>query len=174
MSTAADYFRFAQMLLNGGALDGVQCLSRKTVEYMLADHIPGFPGTTTNLGTLGYGFGLGFAVRRQDGFAVVPGSTGDAMVGRLRRHELHHRPEGAARRCVHGAGPHATAAYPSPVQNPAVWRTRAVSATDGGDFMAMGLIASEEYSRARPSLTRACRRRRTAFATLPLPAAPDA
>jgi len=78
VSTAADYFRFAQMLLNGGALDGVRCLSRKTVEYMLADHIPGFPGTTTNVGTLGYGFGLGFAVRRQDGFAVVPGSTGDA------------------------------------------------------------------------------------------------
>jgi CubicO group peptidase (beta-lactamase class C family) len=77
VSTAADYFRFAQMLLNG-ALDWVRCLSRKTVEYMLADHVPGFPGTTTNVGILGYGFGLGFAVRRQDGFAVVPGSTGDA------------------------------------------------------------------------------------------------
>jgi CubicO group peptidase (beta-lactamase class C family) len=79
VSTAEDYFRFAQMLVNGGDLDGVQLLSRKTVEYMLSDHIPGFPGSTAGATGPGYGFGLGFAVRRQDGFAVVPGSTGDAM-----------------------------------------------------------------------------------------------
>jgi CubicO group peptidase (beta-lactamase class C family) len=79
VSTAADYFRFAQMLVNGGALDGVRLLSRKTVAYMLSDHIPGFPGGPMGGTGPGYGFGLGFAVRRQDGFAVVPGSTGDAM-----------------------------------------------------------------------------------------------
>jgi CubicO group peptidase (beta-lactamase class C family) len=79
VSTAADYFRFAQLLINGGGLDGVQLLSRKTVEYMLSDHIPGFPGSTASTAGPGYGFGLGFAVRRQEGFAVVPGSTGDAM-----------------------------------------------------------------------------------------------
>jgi CubicO group peptidase (beta-lactamase class C family) len=77
VSTAGDYFRFAQMLVNGGALDGVRCLSRKTVEYMLADHIPGFPGSTPGATGPGYGFGLGFAVRRQEGFAVVPGSIGE-------------------------------------------------------------------------------------------------
>lgn len=79
VSTAEDYFRFAQMLVNGGELDGARLLSRKTVEYMLSDHIPGFPGSTAGTTGPGYGFGLGFGVRRQDGFAVVPGSTGDAM-----------------------------------------------------------------------------------------------
>jgi len=79
VSTAADYFRFAQLLVNGGELDGVRLLSRKTVEYMLSDHIPGFAGSTASTTGSGYGFGLGFAVRRQEGFAVVPGSTGDAM-----------------------------------------------------------------------------------------------
>ena len=79
VSTTADYFRFVQMLVNGGALDGVRLLSRKTVEYMLSDHIPGFAGSTVGTTGPGYGFGLGFGVRRQEGFAVVPGSTGDAM-----------------------------------------------------------------------------------------------
>jgi CubicO group peptidase (beta-lactamase class C family) len=79
VSTARDYFRFAQMLANGGELEGVRLLSRKTVEYMLSDHIPNFAGGTDATTGPGYGFGLGFGVRRQDGFAVVPGSTGDAM-----------------------------------------------------------------------------------------------
>ena len=39
VSTAVDYLRFAQMLLNGGELDGVRILGRKTVEYMTADHM---------------------------------------------------------------------------------------------------------------------------------------
>src|SRR6202022_4258205 len=38
VSTAIDYLRFAQMLLNGGQLDGVQVLSRTTVALMTADH----------------------------------------------------------------------------------------------------------------------------------------
>jgi CubicO group peptidase (beta-lactamase class C family) len=79
VSTAADYFRFAQLLVNGGALDGARLLSRKTVEYMLSDHIPGFPDVPGGATGPGDGFGLGFAVRRQEGFAVVPGSTGEAM-----------------------------------------------------------------------------------------------
>ena len=41
VSTADDYLRFAQMLLNGGELDGVRILSPKTVDYMLADHLSG-------------------------------------------------------------------------------------------------------------------------------------
>ena len=79
VSTAEDYFRFSQMILNGGELDSIQILSRKTVEYMLSDHIPGFPGSTSATAGPGYGFGLGFAVRLQDGLGVAPGSTGDAM-----------------------------------------------------------------------------------------------
>jgi CubicO group peptidase (beta-lactamase class C family) len=79
VSTAEDYFRFAQMVVNGGELDGVRLLSRKTIEYTLSDHMPDFPGSTAGTTGPGYGFGLGFGVRLQDGFAVVPGSAGDAM-----------------------------------------------------------------------------------------------
>src|SRR5690606_1493581 len=39
LSTAADYFRFLQMLLNGGELDGVRILSRKSVELMTTNHL---------------------------------------------------------------------------------------------------------------------------------------
>jgi CubicO group peptidase (beta-lactamase class C family) len=74
VTTAYDYFRFAQMILNGGELDGVRLLSRKAVEYMLSDHISVLAGNPAP----GYGFGLGFGVRRYDGVAVTPGSTGDA------------------------------------------------------------------------------------------------
>ena len=40
VSTALDYARFCQFLLNKGQLDGVRLLSRTTVEYMASDHIP--------------------------------------------------------------------------------------------------------------------------------------
>ena len=43
VSTAADYARFCQMLLNGGELDGVRILGPKTVALMTQDHLP--PGT---------------------------------------------------------------------------------------------------------------------------------
>jgi len=55
-STISDYARFCQMMLNGGELDGVRLLSRKTVELMTADHVGELsPGS---------GFGLGFGVTR--------------------------------------------------------------------------------------------------------------
>jgi len=82
VSTAMDYARFLQMMLNGGTLDGVRLLSRKTVEYMTADHLGGVPGTPDLL-IPGYGFGLGFAVRLQPGIAQVPGSTGQYYWGGL-------------------------------------------------------------------------------------------
>jgi CubicO group peptidase (beta-lactamase class C family) len=78
VSTAQDYFRFAQMLLNGGELDGVRLLSPKTIELMLADHITGMTGSPAGIAGPGYRFGLGFAVRTQIGMAVTPGSIGDA------------------------------------------------------------------------------------------------
>lgn len=78
VSTASDYFRFAQMLLNGGELDGVRLLSTKTIEYMLSDHIIGMAGSPAGIAGPGYRFGLGFAVRTQLGMAVTPGSIGDA------------------------------------------------------------------------------------------------
>jgi CubicO group peptidase (beta-lactamase class C family) len=78
VSTAADYVRFAQMLLNRGSLDGARLLGRKTVEYMTADHLgPAVTGAGDYLPGPGYGFGLGFAVRREAGKASLTGTTGD-------------------------------------------------------------------------------------------------
>ncbi len=84
VSTAADYLRFSQMMLNGGVLDGKRVLSRTTVKLMTSDHLGGAmqlpmdPGLLL-LGTKGYGFGLGFSVRLADGVAGVPGSAGEYM-----------------------------------------------------------------------------------------------
>jgi len=84
LSTATDYLRFAQMLLNGGELDGVRVLSRSTIKLMTSDHLgtriaaPFQPGELL-LGTPGYTFGLGFAVRQGDGVAGVAGSAGEFM-----------------------------------------------------------------------------------------------
>lgn len=78
MSTAIDYARFLQMLLNGGTLDGQQILGPKTVAYMTADHLGSavIPGPYYLPGP-GYSFGLGFAVRRDAGVSPVNGSPGD-------------------------------------------------------------------------------------------------
>jgi len=84
VSTAMDYLRFAQMLLNGGELDGVRVMSRSTIRLMTSDHLgtrvaaPVQPGELL-LGTPGYTFGLGFAVRQGDGIAGVAGSAGEFM-----------------------------------------------------------------------------------------------
>ncbi len=78
VSTAGDYLRFAQMLLNGGELEGARILSRKTVELMTSDHLgPGVARTALYFPGPGYGFGLGFAVRTAAGEAAGPGSIGD-------------------------------------------------------------------------------------------------
>jgi len=66
VSTTADYFRFCQMMLNGGTLDGTHLLGRKTVELMTMNHVPDallplMLGPFTDL-LASYGFGLGFAV----------------------------------------------------------------------------------------------------------------
>ena len=82
VSTAGDYARFLQMLLNGGTLDGTRLLGRKTVEYMTADHLGPVTGAPDLL-IPGYGFGLGFAVRLQPGIAQVPGSVGQYYWGGL-------------------------------------------------------------------------------------------
>ncbi len=80
VSTAADYLRFTQMLLNGGSLNGVRILGPKTVELMRADQLG--PGIVNRIVTMdpscdGYGFGLGFAVRKQAGVAAMLGTAGD-------------------------------------------------------------------------------------------------
>jgi CubicO group peptidase (beta-lactamase class C family) len=79
VSTASDYLRYAQMMVNGGELDGKRYLSRKTVELMLSNHIVGMGGSTIATTGPGYGFGLGYGVRLDEGMGWVPGSKGDAM-----------------------------------------------------------------------------------------------
>jgi CubicO group peptidase (beta-lactamase class C family) len=82
VGTAMDYARFVQMLLNGGTLDGKRILGPKTIAYMTADHV----GTSINPGPLylpgaGFGFGLGFAVRRDAGVSPFIGSVGEINWG---------------------------------------------------------------------------------------------
>jgi len=87
LSTAGDYARFCQTMLNGGALDGVRILSPKTVALMTSDQLPPSTDRHTSVATMldafgptpemGTSFGLGFAVRTDPGRNPVPGSVGD-------------------------------------------------------------------------------------------------
>ena len=88
VSTAADYLRFALMLLNGGELDGQRILGRKTVEYMTVNHLP-TGGDLASMGQRvfsettyeGIGFGLGFSVVLDPVKAAVVGSAGEYAWG---------------------------------------------------------------------------------------------
>ena len=84
VSTAADYARFCQMLLNGGELGGTRILSHKSVELMTQNQLPA--GIRTNSSKIpvidvreeaGNGFGLGFMVRTAEGRNPISGSLGD-------------------------------------------------------------------------------------------------
>jgi CubicO group peptidase (beta-lactamase class C family) len=84
VSTAADYVRFAQMLLNRGRLGEVRILGSKTVDYMTADHLgPEVANyiSRTDPTREGYGFGLTMAVRRTTGGPGIMGSAGDFTWG---------------------------------------------------------------------------------------------
>ena len=74
--TSADYFRFAQMIANGGELDGVRLLGRMTVDLMISNHTG---AKDVYVRGAGYGFGLGFGVLvdpTQSFDALSPGSYG--------------------------------------------------------------------------------------------------
>jgi len=80
VSTIGDYARFAQMILNGGTLDGRRYLSSKTIAYMGSNHIGPGSGVTPGpyyLPGPGFGFGLGFAVRTETGVSPAEGSVGE-------------------------------------------------------------------------------------------------
>ena len=91
VSTAADYLRFCQLLLNRGELDGTRILAPKTVAHMASNHLPpdiGYGetarprfGALAPVPEMGYGFGLGFAVRTAPGMSPVPGSVGEYFWG---------------------------------------------------------------------------------------------
>jgi CubicO group peptidase (beta-lactamase class C family) len=72
LSTAGDYGRFLQMLLDGGELDGVRILAPTSVELMTVDHVTPITGTESG----GTGFGLGFDVITDLGAYGAPGSVG--------------------------------------------------------------------------------------------------
>ena len=80
VSSADDYLRFTQMLLNGGTLEGTRIVSRKTIELMASDHLGGVRGPAYLPGP-GHGFGLGFAVRTAPGESPQHGSVGDYWWG---------------------------------------------------------------------------------------------
>jgi CubicO group peptidase (beta-lactamase class C family) len=89
VSTSADYLRFTQMLCNGGELDGVRILSRKTVELMTRNHLPGggelrefaVPGGYGEVGFDGTGFGLTVAVGLGPVANQAVGTAGEYMWG---------------------------------------------------------------------------------------------
>ncbi|MCI0539622.1 MAG: beta-lactamase family protein [Verrucomicrobiales bacterium] len=73
-STAGDYARFAQMLCNGGTLEGRRILGRKTIELMTANHMATLPNNQA--ATRQKGFGLGVEVTTDLGQLSVPSSIG--------------------------------------------------------------------------------------------------
>jgi CubicO group peptidase (beta-lactamase class C family) len=76
VSTTMDYARFAQMLLNGGSLDGTRIIGRKTLEWMASDHLEPSVKIMGTLTQPGHSFGLGFGIRTQEGIAPFSGSAG--------------------------------------------------------------------------------------------------
>jgi len=82
VGTAMDYARFLQMVLNGGTLDGKRILGPKTLAYMGADHLGAsiVPGPLYLPG-VGFGFGLGFAVRKDAGVSPFAGTVGELNWG---------------------------------------------------------------------------------------------
>jgi CubicO group peptidase (beta-lactamase class C family) len=85
-STAMDYARFLQFMLNRGELSGERLLGPHTVDFMTCDHLGDlqvFSAGSRSLLPAGHGFGLGFAVRKALGVAPVPGSVGTYFWGGL-------------------------------------------------------------------------------------------
>jgi CubicO group peptidase (beta-lactamase class C family) len=88
VSTAADYLRFTQMLLNGGELDGARIVSPKTLQLMTSNHLPDnkdLPQLSRSMFSEasynGVGFGLGFAVTIDQPRTLILGSTGEFTWG---------------------------------------------------------------------------------------------
>jgi CubicO group peptidase (beta-lactamase class C family) len=88
VSTATDYFRFAQALCNEGELDGERILGRKTLELMVSNHLPGGTdlmnhalGRWAETTFSGIGFGLGVSVTVDPAKAQISGTPGEFAWG---------------------------------------------------------------------------------------------
>ncbi|MFO1327156.1 MAG: serine hydrolase domain-containing protein [Rubrivivax sp.] len=81
-STAMDYARFVQALLNGGQLEGQRVIGPATLAFMASDHLgSGIAKGNLYLPGAGYGFGLGFAVRTAAGESGYPSTVGEFYWG---------------------------------------------------------------------------------------------
>ncbi|OSZ66968.1 serine hydrolase [Sphingomonas sp. IBVSS1] len=88
VSTAHDYLQFCRMLANGGTLGGTRIISRKTLDLMTANHLPGDASISAMSRSLfseaaydGVGFGLGFATTMSAAKTLMPGSNRDYFWG---------------------------------------------------------------------------------------------
>jgi len=89
VSTSSDYFKFIQMLLNGGILDGHRYISRKTIELMASNHLAdgktlaevAVQGRWSEATFDGVGFGLGFSVLMEPATSQIIGSRGQYAWG---------------------------------------------------------------------------------------------
>ncbi len=88
VSTAGDYLKFCQMMLNAGEAGGVRFLSPKTVSLMTANHLPGGKDLTemsislfSEAAYCGVGFGLGFSVTMDPARTLLPGTAGEYAWG---------------------------------------------------------------------------------------------
>jgi CubicO group peptidase (beta-lactamase class C family) len=90
VSTAGDYYRFCQMLLNGGTLGGQRVIGSRTLQFMTRNHLPGgadmsrfATGSFAETAYEGVGFGLGFANKLDPVSNGYPGTTGSYFWGGL-------------------------------------------------------------------------------------------
>ena len=86
VSTAGDYMRFCQFMLNKGELDGVRLVGRKTIELMTANHLDGDMAAMgmprfSESSYAGVGFGLGFSVMLDPAKAQILGTPGEYAWG---------------------------------------------------------------------------------------------
>jgi CubicO group peptidase (beta-lactamase class C family) len=88
VSTAGDYLKFCQMILNGGHAGGQQLLSPKTIELMGANHLPGGADLQAMSRSMfseaayaGLGFGLGFSTTIDTAATLIPATLGDLSWG---------------------------------------------------------------------------------------------
>ena len=125
-STAVDYYRFLQMLLNGVELDGVRLLSPQTVKYMLSDHLGMIRGPYYLPGD-GYGFGLGFGVRLVGRRVTDDGHRGRGQLGRHHGHGLLARSGSEGRRGVPHPGARHARSLPADAPRHDLWRHDSVT-----------------------------------------------
>jgi CubicO group peptidase (beta-lactamase class C family) len=90
ISTVGDYYRFCQMLLGGGTVEGIRIIGSRTLDFMTRNHLPGgvdmtavATGGFSESDYNGVGFGLGFATKLSAVRNGFPGSPGSFFWGGL-------------------------------------------------------------------------------------------